>query len=107
MPSTPGLPLLALTPFHARLQFSRSQSSSIHGSVMAGFSVPRFAADDSVPGERNFGASPLASSPQANCSWFFLPLVVHESRRLLAAPFTLLAEDRLGLRQLPAYFARC
>src|ERR1019366_1861482 len=74
MPSTPGLPLLALTRFHARLQFSRSQTSSINDSVMAGFSVPRFAADDSVPVGMIFGASPLPSSPQANSSWFFCRL---------------------------------
>jgi hypothetical protein len=74
MPSTPGLPLFALTRFNARLQFSRSQTSSINDSVRAGFSVPRFAADDSVPGGMIFGASPLASSPQANASWFFCRL---------------------------------
>ena len=31
----------------------------------------------------------------------FLPLAVHESHRLLVAPFTLLAQDRLGLHRLP------
>jgi hypothetical protein len=107
MPSTPGLPLLALTRFNARLQFSRSQTSSINDSVMAGFSVPRFAADDSVPAGSIFGASPLSSSPPGQLELVFLPPVVHESRCLLAAPLTLLTEDRLGLRQFPAYFARC
>ena len=74
MPSTPGLPLLALTRFSACLQFSRSQTSSINDSVMAGLSVPHFAADDSVPAGMIFGASPLSSSPQANSSWFFCRL---------------------------------
>ena len=40
-------------------------------------------------------------------SLVLLPLVVHELRCLLAAPITLLAEDRLGLRPLPDYYARC
>src|SRR5208282_2396037 len=71
MPSTPGLPLLALTRFNACLQFSRSQTSSINSSIMAGLSVPHFAADDSVPAGMSFGASPFTSSPQANTSWFF------------------------------------
>src|ERR1035438_8179736 len=74
MPSTPGLPLLALTRFNARLQFSRSQTSSINCSAMAGLSVPRFPADDSVPSWRPFEASPLSSSMKANTSWFFCRL---------------------------------
>src|SRR5207247_3641472 len=49
MPSTPGLPLLALTRANACLQFSRSQTSSINRSPMAGLSALRFAASDSVP----------------------------------------------------------
>ena len=74
MPSTPGLPLLALTRLNACLQFSRPQTSSINCSVMAGLSVPRFPADDSVPSGRPFGASPLSSSMKANSSWFFCRL---------------------------------
>src|SRR6516225_249529 len=74
IPSTPALPLLALTRFNARLQFSRSQTSSINCSVMAGLSIPRFPADDSVPSGRHFGASPLSSSRKANSSWFFCRL---------------------------------
>src|SRR5438477_4664174 len=74
MPSTPGLPLLALTRFNACLQFSRSQTSSINCSVMAGLSIPRFPADDSVPSGRHLGASPLSSSRKANTSWFFCRL---------------------------------
>src|ERR1039457_2590378 len=74
MPSTPGLPLLALTRFSACWQFSRPQTSSINCSAMAGLSVPRFPADDSVPSGRPFGASPLSSSMKANTSWFFCRL---------------------------------
>jgi hypothetical protein len=29
------------------------------------------------------------------------------ARRLLTTPITLLAQDRLGLRPLPDYYARC
>lgn len=37
----------------------------------------------------------------------FLPLAAHESHRLLAAPFTLLAQDRSGLHRLRGYYALC
>src|SRR5207248_2431208 len=52
----------------------RSQTSSINCSVMAGLSIPRFPADDSVPSGRHLGASPLSSSRKANTSWFFCRL---------------------------------
>src|SRR5215472_1298121 len=71
IPSTPALPLLALTRFNACLQFSRPQTSSINCSVMAGLSIPRFPADDSVPSTEAVGASLLPSSIKASSSWFF------------------------------------
>src|ERR1051325_1033155 len=74
IPSTPALPLLALTRFNACLQFSRSQTSSINCSPMAGLSVPRFPADDSVPSLKAVGASLLRSSIKANTSWVFCRL---------------------------------
>src|ERR1019366_695865 len=46
----------------------------INCSAIAGLSVPRFPADDSVPSGRSFGASPLSSSMKANSSWFFCRL---------------------------------
>src|SRR6202162_2737688 len=48
IPSTPGLPLLAFTRCNAAFRFSRSHTSSIHRFVLAGFSVPFIAPDDSV-----------------------------------------------------------
>src|ERR1035441_826324 len=74
IPSTPALPLFALTRFNACLQFSRPQTSSINCSAIAGLSIPRCPADDSVPSGRPFGASPLSSSMKANSSWFFCRL---------------------------------
>src|ERR1700687_3734126 len=71
IPSTPALPLLALTRANACLQFSRPQTSSINCSPMAGLSVPRFTASDSVPSSDTLGASLLLSSWKANTSWFF------------------------------------
>src|SRR5215470_1038754 len=71
IPSTPGLPLLALIRANACLQFSRSQTSSINCSPIARLSVPRFAASDSVPSADTLGASLLLSSVKANSSWFF------------------------------------
>src|ERR1041385_4178951 len=74
IPSTPALPLLALTRANACLQFSRPQTSSINCSVMAGLSVPRFPPDDSVPSTEDFGASLPLSSMKASSSWFFCRL---------------------------------
>jgi hypothetical protein len=71
MPSTPALPLLALTRLNACLQFSRSQTSSVNCSETAGLAVPRFAVSDS---RGRFGASPLSFSTKASSSLVFLPL---------------------------------
>lgn len=54
--------------------FPARKTSSIHCSVMAGLSVPRFPADDSVPSLEALGASLLLSSKKANTSWFFCRL---------------------------------
>jgi len=74
IPSTPGLPLLALTRCSACLQFSSSQTSSISRSVPARLSACRFAMSVSVPSSPAFGASLLLSVGKASspCSgWFF------------------------------------
>src|SRR6267142_2617942 len=60
----PGLPLLAFTRRSACLQFSRSQTSSIHCSLV-GLSALRFANSDSVPPSKAIGAAPLLSSGKA------------------------------------------
>ena len=99
MPSTPGLPLLALTRFNACLQFSRSQTSSINCSAMAGLSVPRFPADDSVPSWRPFGGQGRSLDPQSG-----FPNKRKISRGKLdclphaTAEFTTSALDGYGLR---------
>src|SRR5208337_965765 len=74
IPSTPGLPLFALTRCNACLQFSHSQTSSISRSVSARLSGLRFATSVSVPFPSAFGASLLLSVGKAStpCSgWFF------------------------------------
>ena len=86
IPSMPGLPLLAFTRRSACLQFSRSQTPSIHCSVV-GLSALRFANSDSVPPTKAVGAAPLLSSGKARQYWFFCRLSVVESRRVLIAPF--------------------
>ena len=101
MPSIPGLPLLDFTRFKACKQFSRSQTSSISCSSIAGRSVLRFAVDDSDPLLADLGASLLFSSLKASRSWLFCRWSLIESRRLLAASF------RLGLRRLRSYYACC
>src|SRR5438876_11315139 len=79
--------MLAFTRRSACLQFSRSQTSSIHCSVV-GFSALRFPNPDSVPPTEAIGSAPLLSSAKARRYWFFCRLSVVESRRLLIAPCT-------------------
>src|ERR1700730_2058907 len=78
--------MLAFTRRSACLQFSRSQTSSLHCSV-AGLSALRFANSDSVPPSKAVGAPPLRSSGKARRYWVFCRLSVVEPRRLLIAPF--------------------
>ena len=60
IPSTPGLPLLALTCRNVAFRFSRSHTSSIHRFVLAGLSVPLVALDDSVSSLPPLGLHPFA-----------------------------------------------
>ena len=74
IPSTPGLPLFALTRCNACLQFSSSQTSSLSRSVPARLSVLCFTMGVSVPCTVAVGASLLLSTAKAStpCSgWFF------------------------------------
>src|ERR1700683_738853 len=105
IPSTPGLPLLALTRANACLQFSRSQTSPINCSI-AKLSVPHFAASDSVPSPATLGASLLLSSVKANSSWFFCRLSLMSCAAYLPFPLTP-SGDRLGLWHLHASYALC
>ena len=86
IPSMPGLPSLPFTRRSACLQFSRSQTSSIHCSV-AGLSALRSANSDSVPSTKAIGAAPLLSSGKARRYWLFCRLSVVELRCVLIAPF--------------------
>src|SRR6516225_23576 len=99
MPSTPGLPLFALTRANACLQFSRSQTSSINCSPMAGLSALRFAVSDSVPSREAVGASLLLSSRKASTSWFFCRLSLMSCAAYSPLPLTPCG-DRSGLHCL-------
>jgi hypothetical protein len=68
IPSTPGLPLFALTRCNACLQFSSSQTSSISRSLPARLSDLRFAISVSVPCSAALGASLLLSAGKASTS---------------------------------------
>src|SRR6266581_5959740 len=74
IPSTPGLPLLALTCRSASFKFSRSHTSSISRSVPAGLSVPCVAGSDSVASLPVFGASPLGVEWKSSFIWVFCRL---------------------------------
>ena len=107
MPSTPGLPLLALTRANACLQFSRSQTSSINGSPMAGLLALRFAVSDSVPSPEAVGASLLLLLQEGQLELVLLPLVAHELRCLLATPINPLRGPFGPSSALTDYFALC
>src|SRR6266446_3062262 len=80
----PGLPLLACTRRNACLQFSRSQTSSIHCSLV-GLSALRFANSDSVPPTEAIGAAPLLSSAKARRYWLCCHLPARPNTACLAS----------------------
>src|SRR6204780_1744151 len=67
----PGLPLLAFTRCNAAFRFSRSHTSSINRFVLAGFSVPFIAPDDSVSSLSAVRASPVGAEEKSSSSWIF------------------------------------
>src|SRR5215469_9425124 len=66
IPSTPGLPLLLRTRFHALTRFPRSHTSSVSCSAHAGRSGAGFATGGSVPWCPPPGASPGPSGTKAS-----------------------------------------
>src|SRR2546423_1256838 len=70
IPSTPGLPLLALTRLNARFRFSVSHTASICRSLPVGGSVAIFATSASVPFV-SLGASPFGVYVKASSIWVF------------------------------------
>src|SRR5450631_1596268 len=100
IPSTPGLPLLALTRRIAAFRFSRSHTSSINRFVLAGFSVPFVAPDGSFPSRLSGFTRQRGREVQFDLD--ILLLVVLEIHGLLASP------SRSGLRPpFPARPIRC
>src|SRR5215831_1532382 len=81
MPSTPALPLLAFTCRNASFRFSRSPTSSINRSVLAGLSGPLLAPDDSVSSPATPRAAPVSADEKSSRSWIFRCL---SSLRLMA-----------------------
>src|SRR5712691_2377085 len=71
MPSTPELPLLAFTCRSASFRFSRSHTSSISRSVLAGLSDPLVATDDSVSSPATPRASPVSAEEKSSFIWIF------------------------------------
>ena len=107
IPSTPGLPLLALTRCNACLTFSRSHHLLHHSSVPAGLSVLRFAVSDSVPSPPGLGASLLGAGGKATFHLpVFLPLAAHESRSL-TCPFLYSPSSVRAFPDPSEYYALC
>src|SRR5215467_13254213 len=105
IPSTPGLPLLAFTCFNAAFRFSRSHTSSISRFVLAGFSGPLVAPDDSVSSLPASRASPVSAEKKSSSIWIFCCL---SSVRLMAYWPLLLVRafghrSRLGLSIAPPF----
>src|ERR1035437_6058064 len=71
MPSTPALPLLAFTCRNASFRFSRSHTSSINRSVLAGLSGPFVAIDDSVSSPATPRAAPVSAEEKSSSIWIF------------------------------------
>src|SRR5271166_1176601 len=105
IPSTPGLPLFAFTCRNAAFRFSRSHTASINRFVLAGFSVPFLAPDDSDPSLPASRASPVGSDEKSSSLWIFC---CWSSLRLMAYWPLLLVRAfghsfRLGLSIAPPF----
>src|SRR6516164_6390446 len=105
IPSTPGLPLLALTCRNAAFRFSRSHTASIHRFVLAGFSGSLVAPDDSVSSLPASRASPVSTQEKSSSSWMFC---CSSSLRLMSYWPLLLVRafghrSRLGLSIAPPF----
>src|SRR6266436_10158457 len=90
IPSTPGLPLLLRTRFHALSRFPRSHTSSINCSTQAGLSGTGFATSGPLV-TANRGFTPVFWY-QGQRVLELLPLSTHE------LPFLLATLGRSGLR---------
>ena len=105
IPSTPALPLLALTRCNAAFRLSRSQTSSISRSVLAGRSDSFVAPDDSVSSLPAPRASPVSGDEKSRRIW---TCCCDPSARLMAYWPLLLVRAfshrfRLGLSVAPPF----
>jgi hypothetical protein len=105
IPSTPALPLLALTRCNAAFRLPRSQTSSISRSVLAGRSDSFVAPDDSVSSLPPPRASPVSGDEKSRRVW---TCCCDPSARLMAYWPLLLVRAfshrfRLGLSVAPPF----
>src|SRR5215831_4372663 len=105
IPSTPGLPLLLRTRFHALTRFPRSHTSSISCSAQAGRSGAGFATGGSVPWCSRPGASPPPAGTKASEYWIFrrIPLMSRQSYLPLPIVRAFGHRFRLGLSVAPPF----
>src|SRR5215831_14562148 len=105
IPSTPGLPLLLRTRFHALTRFPRSHTSSISCSAQAGRSGAGFATGGSVPWCPRPGASPRPTGTKASEYWMFcrVPLMSCQSYLPLSIVRAFGPRFRLDLSVAPPF----
>src|SRR5262249_772454 len=105
IPSTPGLPLLLRTRFHALTRFPRSHTSSISCSAQAGRSGAGFATGGSVPWCPRPGASPRPFGTKASEYWIFcrVPLMSCQSYLPLSIVWAFGPRFRLDLSVAPPF----
>src|SRR5208282_3358043 len=105
IPSTPGLPLLRRTRFHALARFSRLHTSSINCSVTAGLSGAGFATNGSAPWWPLTGGSPRFTGSKASEYWICcrVPFMSRQSYLPLPIVRAFGPRSRLGLSVAPPF----
>src|SRR6516165_5537830 len=109
IPSTPGLPLLLRTRFHAASRFSRLHTVSISCSVQAGLSGAGFATNGSAPAQPLIGASPRPVGSRASTYWVFCRFPLMSCQYYFPLPIVRAFGDRSqrGLSVAPPFGLSC
>src|SRR3954465_10081302 len=109
IPSTPGLPWLLRTRFHALRRFSPSHTTSMSCSVTAGLSGAVFAMNGSALGDTMTEASPRSLGPKASEHWVFCRFPLMRCQSYLPLPIVRAFThcSRLGVSVAPPFGLGC